>query len=103
RSRAALSVDQPGVGPRSRDRGVAVGARPPRARAHRAAGTRIRPGGIAMTMQSDVADDVLGVARTLPRPGWIVLDAIRERRFTGEGVFATRPEARSSPARARIY
>jgi len=43
-----------------------------------------------MTM-AEMVDDVLGVERTFPRPGWVVLDAIRERRFTGEVVFETAP------------
>ena len=52
--------------------------------------------GGAMTM-AEIVDDVLGVERTFPRPGWVVLDAIRERRFTGEVVFETTPEVRGTP------
>lgn len=55
-----------------------------------------------MTMSENV-DDVLGVERTFPRPGWVVLDAIRERRFTGEVVFATTPEMLVYADRGRIY
>jgi hypothetical protein len=55
-----------------------------------------------MTM-AEIVDDVLGVERTFPRPGWVVLDAIRERRFTGEVVFETTPEVRVYADRGRIY
>src|SRR6186713_567727 len=55
-----------------------------------------------MTM-SDIVEDVLGVERTFPRPGWVVLDAVRERRFTGEVVFDTTPEVRVYADRGRIY
>jgi hypothetical protein len=55
-----------------------------------------------MTM-SETVDDVLGVEGTFPRPGWVVLDAIRERRFTGEVVFATTPEVLLYADRGRIY
>ncbi|HZI45129.1 MAG TPA: hypothetical protein VFD53_07915, partial [Ilumatobacter sp.] len=52
---------------------------------------------------AEIVDDVLGVERTFPRPGWVVLDAIRERRFTGEVVFETTPEVRVYADRGRIY
>jgi hypothetical protein len=55
-----------------------------------------------MTM-AEIVDDLLGVERTFPRPGWVVLDAIRERRFTGEVVFETTPEVRVYADRGRIY
>jgi hypothetical protein len=55
-----------------------------------------------MTM-SEIVEDVLGVEGTFPRPGWVVLDAIRERRFTGEVVFETTPEVRVYADRGRIY
>ena len=55
-----------------------------------------------MTM-SEIVEDVLGVERTFPRPGWVVLDAVRERRFTGEVVFETTPEVRVYADRGRIY
>ena len=55
-----------------------------------------------MTM-SEIIEDVLGVEGTFPRPGWVVLDAIRERRFTGEVVFDTTPEVRVYADRGRIY
>jgi hypothetical protein len=37
-------------------------------------------------MTTDFVDtaEVLGLADAFPRPGWIVLDAVRDRRFTGE-------------------
>jgi hypothetical protein len=55
-----------------------------------------------MTMP-EMADDVLGVEGTLPRPGWVVLDAIRERHFTGEVIFETTPEAHVYADQGRIY
>ena len=50
----------------------------------------------------DVAD-VLGIAGTFPRPGWVVIDAIRERGFTGEVVCATTPVVTIHADRGRIY
>ncbi|HZB43297.1 MAG TPA: hypothetical protein VE487_20165 [Ilumatobacter sp.] len=55
-----------------------------------------------MTM-AEMGDEALGVEHTFPRPGWVVLDAVRERRFTGEVVFDTTPEARVYADRGRIY
>src|SRR3954471_20845536 len=52
---------------------------------------------------SQIVEDVLGVEGTLPPPGWVVRDAIRERRFTGEVLFGTTPEARVYADRGRIY
>jgi hypothetical protein len=56
-----------------------------------------------MTMQIELPADVLGLAGAFPRPGWVVLDAIRERRYTGEVVFATSPEVRVYADLGRIY
>ena len=47
--------------------------------------------------------DVLGIAGTYPRPGWVVIDAIRERGFTGEVVCATTPAVTLHADRGRIY
>lgn len=55
-----------------------------------------------MTM-SEIVDDVLGVEGSFPRPGWVVLDAVRERRFTGEVVFETTPVVSVYADRGRIY
>src|SRR3954454_17269450 len=52
---------------------------------------------------SEIIEHVLGVEGTFPRPGWVVLDAIRERRFTGEVAFDTTPEVRVYADRGRIY
>ena len=56
-----------------------------------------------MTMQIELPADALGLAGGFPRPGWVVLDAIRERRYTGEVVFATSPEVRVYADLGRIY
>jgi hypothetical protein len=56
-----------------------------------------------MTMQYEITDDVLGLAGTFPRPGWVVLDAIRERRYTGEVRFSTSPEVAAYADGGRIY
>ena len=56
-----------------------------------------------MTPPADVVGDVLGLEGTFPRPGWVVLDAIRDQRFTGEVVFALSPEVRVYADRGRIY
>jgi hypothetical protein len=47
--------------------------------------------------------DVLGIAGTYPRPGWVVIDAIREHGFTGEVVCATTPAVTLHADRGRIY
>ena len=52
---------------------------------------------------SETADDVLGVEGSFPRPGWVVLDAVRERHFTGEVVFETTPVVSVYVDRGRIY
>jgi hypothetical protein len=56
-----------------------------------------------MTMQIEAPGDVLGLVGEFPRPGWVVLDAIRDRRFTGEVVFAVAPEVRVYADLGRIY
>jgi hypothetical protein len=57
-----------------------------------------------MTLQHDlVTDDLFGLEGTLPRPGWVVLDAARDRRFTGELRFDTLPQVLVYLDRGRIY
>lgn len=56
-----------------------------------------------MTAEPDVAADLFGLADTFPRPGWVVLDAARDHRFTGELIFDTSVEARVYFDRGRIY
>ena len=56
-----------------------------------------------MTLQHDALTDVFGLAGTFPRPGWVVLDAARDHRFTGELVFDTSPGARVYFDRGVIY
>lgn len=51
----------------------------------------------------DQPDELFGLAGTFPRPGWVVLDAAREERFTGELVVDTNPEVRVYFDRGRIY
>ncbi len=57
-----------------------------------------------MTMQrEDVTNDLFGLVGTFPRPGWIVLDAARSHRFTGELVFETLPVVTVYLDRGEIY
>ena len=57
-----------------------------------------------MTMEREAVDaDLFGLAGTFPRPGWVVLDAAREHRFTGRIVFDTFPEVHIYLDRGRIY
>lgn len=56
-----------------------------------------------MTLERDHAADLFGLAGTFPRPGWIVLDAARDHRFTGELVFDVEPEIRVYLDRGKIY
>ncbi len=51
----------------------------------------------------DAQDDALGLASTYPRPGWVVLDAIRDRGFTGEVVCRTNPGVTVWADRGVIY
>ena len=53
--------------------------------------------------RDDVLHDVFGLAETLPRPGWVVLDAARDCRFTGELTFHTNPAVAVYLDRGRIY
>lgn len=57
-----------------------------------------------MTLERDlVTADVFGLAGRFPRPGWVVLDAARSHRFTGELLFDTIPAATVYLDRGRIY
>jgi hypothetical protein len=56
-----------------------------------------------MTLQHDAVADLFGLAGTFPRPGWVVLDAARDHRFTGELVFDTAPAAHVYLERGVIY
>ena len=54
-------------------------------------------------MQHDAVSELFGLAGTFPRPGWVVLDAARDHRFTGELVFDTSPTVRVYFDRGQIY
>jgi hypothetical protein len=54
-------------------------------------------------LPAEDAPDVLGLAHTFPRPGWVVLDAIRERGLTGEVVCRTTPKMTVWADRGRVY
>ena len=52
--------------------------------------------------QSDTLE-LLGLTGAFPRPGWVVLDAARDRKFTGEVRFGTVPDVSVSFDRGHIY
>lgn len=57
-----------------------------------------------MSLRPDVpAAELFGLAGTFPRPGWVLLDAIRDHRFTGEVVADTTPAVRIHSDRGHIY
>lgn len=56
-----------------------------------------------MTLQREQTADLFGLASTFPRPGWVVLDAARDHRFTGELVFDVAPESSVFLDRGKIY
>ncbi|MEO6653047.1 MAG: hypothetical protein ABIP17_10360 [Ilumatobacteraceae bacterium] len=56
-----------------------------------------------MTLEREAAAELFGLSGTFPRPGWVVLDAARENRFTGELVFDVFPEVRAYLDRGEIY
>ncbi len=56
-----------------------------------------------MTGHPAVDAQLFGLAGTFPRPGWVVIDAARDHRFTGELAFETSPEVRVYLDRGRIY
>lgn len=51
----------------------------------------------------DDVSELLGLDHRWPRPGWRVLDAARDRRFTGELLFDSLPPIRVSFENGRIY
>lgn len=56
-----------------------------------------------MTLEREHVAELFGLAGTFPRPGWVVLDAARDHRFTGELVFVVEPEVRVYFDRGAIY
>ncbi|MEJ7799836.1 MAG: hypothetical protein WKF60_04905 [Ilumatobacter sp.] len=56
-----------------------------------------------MTLEREAAAELFGLSGTFPRPGWVVLDAARNRRFTGELIFDVIPEVRAYVDRGEIY
>ncbi len=86
RSRGAVPVDPHRQRAPRGDRSIAGSAGPARARSASAAATR--PGRCGMTIDVIDTSELLGLADAFPRPGWIVLDAARDRRFTGELLFS---------------
>lgn len=56
-----------------------------------------------MTLEREQAADLFGLTGSFPRPGWVILDAARDHRFTGELVFDARPEVRVYLDRGKIY
>jgi hypothetical protein len=56
-----------------------------------------------MMLEREAAADLFGLAGTFPRPGWAVLDAARDHRFTGELTFDVHPEVRVYFDRGQIY
>ncbi len=56
-----------------------------------------------MTLEREQAADLFGLTGTFPRPGWVILDAARDHRFTGELVFDARLEVRVYLDRGKIY
>lgn len=56
-----------------------------------------------MTLAHEHVAELFGLAGTFPRPGWVVLDAAREHRFTGELTFDVDLEVRVYFDRGDIY
>ncbi|NNE10737.1 MAG: hypothetical protein HKN41_00655 [Ilumatobacter sp.] len=56
-----------------------------------------------MTIERETTSDLFGLAGSLPRPGWVVLDAARDHRYTGELIFDVLPEVRIYFDRGEIY
>ena len=56
-----------------------------------------------MTLEREHVAELFGLVGTFPRPGWVVLDAARDHRFTGELVFDVDPEVRVYLDRGTIY
>jgi hypothetical protein len=56
-----------------------------------------------MSASDDRLGDPLGLGHSWPRPGWVVLDAVRDSGLTGEVRFDTDPGSRVYAERGRIY
>jgi hypothetical protein len=56
-----------------------------------------------VTVDQETAADVFGLSGTFPRPGWVVLDAARDHRFTGELVLDASPDVHLFLDRGTIY
>lgn len=56
-----------------------------------------------MTIEREAVTELFGLAGSLPRPGWVILDAARDHRYTGELVFDVQPEVRVYFDRGEIY
>jgi hypothetical protein len=56
-----------------------------------------------MSLECEHVGDLFGLSGTFPRPGWVVIDAARDHRFTGELLFDVDPEARVFFDRGTIY
>jgi hypothetical protein len=56
-----------------------------------------------MSASDELLGDPLGLGHSWPRPGWVVLDAVRETGLTGEVRLETDPGARFYAERGRIY
>lgn len=56
-----------------------------------------------MTLEREHIAELFGLGGTFPRPGWVVLDAARDHRFTGELIFDVELEARVYLDRGAIY
>ena len=56
-----------------------------------------------MTIEREADAPAFGLADGFPRPGWVVLDAARDHRFTGELVFEVVPEVRAYLDRGEVY
>lgn len=54
-------------------------------------------------MQHEAVNELFGLAGSFPRPGWVVLDAARDHRFTGELHFDISPPVRVYFDRGHIY
>ena len=56
-----------------------------------------------MTLEREHVAELFGLAGTFPRPGWVVLDAARDHRFSGELTFDVDPRVRVYLDRGEIY
>ncbi len=56
-----------------------------------------------MTLEREHVAELFGLAGSFPRPGWVVLDAARAHRFTGELAFDVDPQVNVYFDRGAIY